>query len=156
MRFFLILLILSSAAFSKECYWDKKKHVCFKRFYNIQQLENPNPNKKYYTIDGNTIYTFTGKIKLKLKYSGAIMYLLDNYSIDILESKDNMQYILKAKHPNEHLSITTSLNNRDCVMSAKPILLKIYKKGERVIPDYDAPEPEKKKKSGKFNFKKAQ
>jgi len=130
MKFILLLLLSSTILLGKSCYMTKNSKVCFKRYYAVNNLKNPVKYAEHYISQNGYIYTFTDKFKITLKYSGAILYILDNNEVEFVDTVNQHTHLLKVLNKNELFSIISILNKLDSVISAKPVLNKVYKKGE--------------------------
>jgi hypothetical protein len=137
-----------SILFSKSCYRDKYKQVCFKRYYDTKSLKKPRYDEKYYLSNTGNIYTFKDKLIVKFKYSGAILSILNDFDVEFIDKKRD-KYILQVNEPNELLGIITNLNKLNSVTFAKPKLSIKRKKGY-VKPEQRAFQKKKKKVKNKF------
>ncbi|MEA3553466.1 MAG: hypothetical protein U9R39_03560 [Campylobacterota bacterium] len=151
MKLILLLIFLSTVLFGKICYSTKNSHVCFKRYYDVKNLKNPVKFKEHYISQNGYIYTFSDKLKLNLKYSGAILYILDNYELEFIDAINQHKHILKVVNKNELFSIISILNKLDSVNSAKPVLNRVYKKGYKKPKTNKAKERKETKRSQKSN-----
>lgn len=147
--------MLFSILFSQTCYRDKNKQICFKRYYDTKNLKKPRYNEKYYLSNKGTIYTFKDKLIVKIKYSGAILSILNDFEVDFFDKIRHNIYILKAREPNELLGIITNLNKLDSVLLAKPEL-KIKRKKGYIKQNQISPKKEKRKEKKKFEHKKSE
>jgi len=125
----LILLFLVVNLYGKECYKAKKSEVCFKRFYDIKELKKPVKFTKYYQSQSGNVYSFNDKLKISLKYSGAILFILDNYDVTYFDQVNLKSHILKVKHKYELFEIISKLNELGSISKAIPMLNRIHKKG---------------------------
>ena len=107
MKSILLIILLFSSLYSKECYIENNEKVCFKRYYALENLQDPDKYKKHYTSPKGFVYTLTGEVKISLRYVGAIMYILDNYEVEYVDTLNQSTHILKAINPNELFSIIT-------------------------------------------------
>lgn len=144
-----ICLIFSYSFASKKCYMAKDGKVCYKPFLNTTQLKKPIAGEKYYTAADGKVYKFTNMLKIRLKYAGAILYILENYDLAYVENKNDKIYTLKISSKNKLLneiekftnqsqdeqidenrllSIITTLNDLESVTYAKPYTKRKYKK----------------------------
>jgi hypothetical protein len=103
--------------------------VCFKRYYKTKNLKKPVKFTKYYTSSLGYVYNFNDKIKITLKYTGAILYILSNYEVEYDDKVNLNTHILKVINHNELFAIITNLNKLDAIVNAKPVLNRIYRKG---------------------------
>lgn len=148
-KFLFMLTIFLSFLNAKECYWVKDEQVCLKRYYDVNNLKKPHIGEKYYLNKRGEVFTFYDKIQLRLKYKGAILYILENFDVEFYDKKNYGTLILKVKDPQDILSIITNLNRLDAVSIARPHTIRKYKKNY-VRPKYEirAQEKEKRQKKG--------
>ena len=158
-KFIIIFFILISPLFAKQCYWTKDKtQICYKTFYSYSKLKEIKRGVKYFIRD-NKVYYFQNKIKVNLKYSGAILTLLDDFDLDFLDKRIDQTYIFRIKDMDDLFSIITNLNAQSYVKQAKPIPKRVYRKGEKQ-EQYDSYKSYKQKqnlkseKKGDFQWKK--
>jgi hypothetical protein len=128
-KYFLVITIFIFPLLAKECYWNKKKHICLKRFYNIEEVRKYKSSEKYY-LNPRTdlIFTVDDRITLKLKYKGAILYILENFPVEFFDKKNYNTYVLKVKDTENIFSIVTNLNHLSSVKLAKPYMERRYRK----------------------------
>lgn len=148
MKLLLLTIILINISLAKEyCYFANGDQICYKPFKDTKKLKKPIFGEKYYKSPDGNIYRFSDEILVKLKYEGAILYLVENYDIEFVDKKNSTTYIFKVKDKTlsrlsdfddelfeetasskEVLSILTTLNALDAVRSAKPYLKRKYRK----------------------------
>ena len=76
MRYLIIFISFYLTLFAKDCYWNKDhQRVCYKRFYNLDELKKPRDNEVYYIFPSGKVYGMSDKIVLKLNYKGGIIDL---------------------------------------------------------------------------------
>lgn len=146
MKQILLIILLFSSLYSKECYIENSKKICFKRYYALENLQDPVKNKKHYISPKGFVYTLSGELKITLRYVGAIMYILDNYEVEYVDTLNQSTHILKSINPNELFSIITNLNKLDSISKSHPVLNRVYRKGYKK-PKTNAAKKIKREKS---------
>jgi len=155
---FSLFLLFTSSYGAKKCYMAKDGKVCYRPFLDTSKLKKPVDGEKYYTAADGKVYKFTNMIKIRLKYAGAILYILENYDLAYVANKNEKLYTLKISSKNNLLneieklinqsqndaidedrllSIVTTLNDLESITYAKPYTQRKYKK------DYVAPKQPK-------------
>jgi hypothetical protein len=130
MKLILFVILSFTILFAKECYTKKGiKKVCFKRFYAVKELKKPVKFKEHYSSKKGYIYTFNDKLKITIKYSGAILYILDNFEVEYDDRINKNTHILQVINHHELFTIISNLNKQDSVISARPVLKRVYRKG---------------------------
>lgn len=155
---FSLCLLFTYGFSTSKCYMAKDMKVCYKPFLDTSKLKKPVDGEKYYTAADGNVYKFTNMIKIRLKYAGGILYILENYDLEYISNKNEKVYILKISSKNRLLneiekftnqskddaidedrllSIVTTLNDLDSITYAKPYTQRKYKK------DYVSPKQPK-------------
>lgn len=129
MKLIILISILFTSLFSRECYMEKDSKVCFTRYYMVHKLKNPVKYQKHYKSQNGYIYTFKDKLKVTLRYTGAILYIVDNFEVKYYDKINQNTHILQANNPNELFSIITNLNKLDSVIVSSPVLKRVFEKG---------------------------
>ena len=130
MRILFFIVFFISTVFAKSCYWIDNTQFCYKRYYDSSQLKVYHKELRYYIRD-NKVYSFEDTIKVRLKFDGALFMLLDDFNLEFIDVGINKVYTFKLKDYDELFSILTNLNNQSYVKDAKPIIRRVYRKGER-------------------------
>ena len=131
MKSVIVLSLAISFVFAKSCYWVDKTQLCYTRYYNSSGLKEYNKNLRYYIRD-NKVYSFSNIIKVRLKFNGALFILLDDFNLEFEDVGFNKVYSFKLKDYDELFSILSNLNNQSYVKDAKPIVKRVYRKGEHL------------------------
>jgi len=129
----------------------KKSKECFKRYFAIENLKDPVKYKNHYISQKGYVYTLTSELKITLKYSGAIMYILDNYEVEYVDTLNQHTHILKAVNPNELFSIITNLNKLDSIIKSLPVLNRVFRKGYKKPKTNAAKKSTREKSSSNSN-----
>ena len=149
MKSIVLITLLFSSLFSKECYMENNEKVCFERYYALENLQDPVKNKKHYISPKGFVYTLSGELKITLRYVGAIMYILDNYDVEYVDTLNQNTHILKVINPNELFSIITNLNKLDSISKSHPVLNRVYRKGYKKPGTNAAKKIKREKRSSK-------
>ena len=132
MKIFIILTILLSNIFAKECYTNKYNKICYYKYYDRNSIYNAKSSETYYLSKKKNIFAFTDKIEVKFKAFGAILSVLDDFEIEFVD-KIKESYIFKVKYKDELFSIVSKLNELDTVSKAVPVRTRKYTKDDVAI-----------------------
>jgi len=132
MKVFIVILILFSSLYSKQCYKNKFNTICYYKYFDRASIYKSKSYETYYLSKKKNIFAFTDKIEVKFKAFGAILSILDNFEIEFVD-KIKESYIFRVKYPEELFSILSRLNELNTISKAIPVKTRKYTKGDVAI-----------------------
>ena len=116
MKNFLILILLSSFLFSKECYFNKVNEICYYKYFKKSNIHQFKANEEYYFTDNGRIYTFDKIIAVKFNSIGAIFTILNDYELEFVDKIGKEVYLFKVEDRRDLFSIISNLNRLKTIM----------------------------------------
>ena len=128
MKILLVLLFLSSLLFSKECYFNKLKEVCYYKYFKKSNIHDAKADENYYIDKNERIYTFDNIIEVKFNSIGGIFIILNDYELEFVDKIRKEVYLFKVEDKHELFSIISKLNKLKVIMKAQPHMIRKYTK----------------------------
>ena len=128
MKIFIILLMLSSFAFSKECYYNKVNNICFYKYFKKSNIHEFKANEDYYINARGNIYTFDKVIAVKFNSIGAIFPILNDLELEFVDKIRKEVYLFKVEDRHDLFPTISKLNKLKTVMKAQPHMQRKYTK----------------------------
>ncbi|MGB3751613.1 MAG: hypothetical protein WA945_08590 [Arcobacteraceae bacterium] len=120
MKFVILLIILSSFVFSKECYFNKVKDICYYKYFDRSKIHNAKLDELYYVNENGSIYTFDNILEVKFKSIGAIFTILNDYELEFVDKINKETYLFKVEHRRGLFPAISKINKLKTVMTARP------------------------------------
>ena len=128
MKFFMILIFLSSFVFSKECYFNKVNEICFYKYFDKTNIYKFKYDEEYYTTKNNRIFTFDKIIEVKFNSIGAIFSIINDFELKFIDKIRKEVYLFEVKQRQDLFPLVSKLNRLDSVMKAQPHMKRRYTK----------------------------
>lgn len=128
MKIVLFLILMNSFLFSKECYFNKAKEICYYKYFKKSNIHKFKANEEYYTNSKGTIYTFDKIIEVKFNSIGAIFTILNDFELEFVDKIRKEVYLFKVQDRRELFTTISKLNRLKTVMKAQPHKEKKYTK----------------------------
>lgn len=120
MRILFILFLLFTFSFSKECYFNKVRNVCFYKYFDRDSIYKVKANEEYYVTQKGSIYTFDNIIEVRFNSIGAIFTIINDLELEFVDKKNNKLYLFKVNDRRDLFPTISKLNRLDTIMIAEP------------------------------------
>jgi len=128
MKIFMLLVVLSSFLFSKECYFNKVNKICYYKYFKKSNIHEFKADEEYYINDKDRIYTFDKTIEVRFNSIGAIFTLLNDFELEFVDKIRKEVYLFKVEDRRDLFSTISKLNRLKTVMKAQPHMERKYTK----------------------------
>jgi len=120
MKIIMMLFVIGSFAFSKDCYFNKAHSVCYSVYFNKSLIHKPQHDEIYYSDKNGNIFTFDNLLEVKFKSIGAIFPLLKDLELEFIDKINTETYLFKVEHRRDLFPMITKINKLKTVMEARP------------------------------------
>ena len=120
MKSLLIVVFFVTFSFSKECYHNKVKEICFYKYFDRAGIYEAKENENYYVDKNNRIYTFDKVLEVKFNSIGAIFTILNDFELEFVDKINKSTYLFKVEDKRDLFSTISKLNKLKTVMKAQP------------------------------------
>jgi len=128
MKLFIALLMLSSLLFSKECYFNKVKEICYYKYFDTLNIHQVKADENYYINKKGQIYAFDDIIEVKFNSIGAIFTLRNDFELEFVDKIKREVYLFKVEDRRDLFPTISKLNRLKTVMKARPYKKRKYTK----------------------------
>ncbi|PIF04022.1 MAG: hypothetical protein CSA86_03690 [Arcobacter sp.] len=119
MKFFIVLFLLNTFLFSKECYFNKVNQICYYRYFDKMSIYQAKADETYYINKKGEIYTFDNLMEVKFNSIGAFFTLRNMFELEFIDKIKKETYLFKVEDKRDLFSILTKLNSLKTVMKAQ-------------------------------------
>jgi len=126
MKNILLVILLFSYSFSKECYFNKSDNVCYYKYFDRDNIYKAKDSEEYYIMQNDRIYTFDKTIQVRFNSIGAIFTILNDYELEFVDKKKNEIYLFKVADRRDLFYTISKLNRLKTVMKAEPYQTRKY------------------------------
>jgi len=124
----MILIVLNSFLFSKECYFNKVNKICYYKYFKKSNIHEFKADEEYYITDNDRIYTFDKTIEVRFNSIGAIFIILNDFELEFVDKIRKEVYLFKVEDKRDLFSTISKLNRLQTVMKAQPHMKRKYTK----------------------------
>ncbi len=120
MKSILIVILLFSFSFSKECYFDKVENICYYKYFNRANIHKAKESEEYYLSKNGSIYTFDKTIEIRFNSIGAMFTILNDFELKFVDKINNEIYLFDVEDRRDLFSTISRLNKLKTIMKAQP------------------------------------
>jgi hypothetical protein len=106
--------------FSKECYFNKLKDVCYYKYFKKSDIYESKENENYYIDVNGRIYTFENVVEVKFNSIGGIFTILNDFELEFVDKVGKEVYLFRVDDRKELFSTISKLNRLKTIMKAQP------------------------------------
>ncbi len=128
MKFVMVLIVLSSFLFSKECYFNKVNKICYYKYFKKTNIHKFKADEEYYITSQGSIYTFDKVIEVRFNSIGAIFTILNDLELEFVDKIRKEVYLFKVEDRRDLFTTISTLNKLKTVMKAQPHMKRKYTK----------------------------
>jgi len=128
MKLLIALLMLNSLLFSKECYFNKVKEICYYKYFDTVNIYKVKADENYYINKKGQIYAFDDIIEVKFNSIGAIFTLRNDFELEFVDKIKREVYLFRVEDRRDLFPTISKLNRLKTVMKAQPYKKRKYTK----------------------------
>ena len=120
MKMIVVVILLFSYSFAKECYFNKSTPICYYKYFDRENIHQSKDKEEYYIMKNGRIYTFDKTIEIRFNSIGAIFTILNDYELEFVDKTKNEVYLFKVLERRDLFATISKLNKLKTVMKAEP------------------------------------
>lgn len=122
----MLIALLNSFLFSKECYFNKVNEICYDKYFKKSNIHEFKADEDYYINKSDRIYTFDKVIEVKFNSIGAIFTILNDFELEFVDKIRKEIYLFKVENKRDLFPTISKLNKLKSVMKAQPHMKRKY------------------------------
>lgn len=128
MKFFIVLVILSSFLFSKECYFNKVNEICYYKYFKKSNIHEFKADEEYYINKDDRIYAIDKVIEVRFNSIGAVFTILNDFELEFVDKIRKEVYLFQVEDRRDLFTTISKLNKLKTIMKAQPHMQRKYTK----------------------------
>ena len=126
MKSVLIIVLLVTFSFAKECYFNKVKEICYYKYFDRANIYQVKEAEDYYVDENSRIYTFDKVLEVRFNSIGAIFTILNDFELEFVDKANKSTYLFKVANKRDLFPTLSRLNRLKTVMKAQPHKIRKY------------------------------